>query len=195
MSIVSKERTDKDMLVISPGGRNTYTAEYKHTIFLAWYSLGKPGANKLVENIETDVITGGRPSIALLRTWINEDFRALAVPIDEQVAKELENRMVAEKVEMLNRHAKVGVDLQNKAIKYLEDHADEMKVPMALKALIEGVRIERESRGIASALDKMLNKSDEDLFKEVMEIINKSPVEFEQIESTIEIDNGDENGL
>lgn len=193
MSIISSERDlGDDALVLSSSGRHAYGAEYKNTIFLSWYRLGKPAAHKLLEVIEADVNTGGKPSLPVLRNWI-VNFREQAKFLDDQVAKELEERMVAEKVEMLDRHAKLGVNLQDMAIKYLDEHESEIKAPVAVKMLVEGVRIERESRGIASALEKMLEKSDDDLLKEVMVILNKAPVEFEQLEGTIEIDNGDEN--
>ena len=189
MSLTSSERKfDDDRLVISSGGRNSYGAEYKHTVFLTWYRLGKPAAHKLSEVIEADANTGCKPSLPVLRNWMM-DFREQATFLDSQVAKQLEEQMIAEKVEMLDRHAKLGVELQDKASKYLNEHEDELKVPMAIKMLIEGVRIERESRGIASALEKMLEKSDDDLLKEVIALVNKAPVEFEQIESSIEIDN------
>jgi hypothetical protein len=183
MSIVSKEKENDDALIISSQGRHTYTNEYKNTVFMSWYSLGKPGGLKLHENIEIDVLTNGKPSIPLLRNWIENDFKERAIFMDSQVAKELEEHMVKDKVEMLDRHAKVGVALQDKAMKYINEHEDEMKIPFALKALVEGVRIERESRGVASALEKMLDKSDDDLLKEVIALVNKSPAEFEQIES------------
>jgi len=194
MSIVSKETIpeDEDALVISPGGRHAYTQEYKLKVFKTWYELGKPGGNRLQENIEPDAISGAKPSVHVLTNWII-NFKEQAVFLDSQVAAKLEEQMVAEKVEMLNRHAKLGIDLQDKATKYLDEHETELKVPMAVKMLVEGVRIERESRGIASALDKMLRMTDDDLLKEVMQIVSKAPVEFEQIESTIEIDE-DENG-
>ncbi len=194
MSIVSSERDlDEGTLIISSLGRHAYGEEYKTKVFMVWYKLGKPGGGKLFENIDIDAITGGKPSIPVLRNWIIT-FKEQAAFLDSQVARELEERMVAEKIEMLDRHAKAGVKMQDMAVKYLDEHANEIKVPFAVKMLVEGIRIERESRGIPQALAKMLDKTDDDLLKEVIALVNKSPVEFEQIESTIEIDNGDENG-
>jgi len=99
--------------------------------------------------------------------------------------------MVAEKVKMLDRHAKTGVKMQDMAIEYIEEHKDEIRIPTALKMLVDGVEMERASRGIPQALEKMLNKSDDDILRAVQELMNKGSVEIEQIESSIEIDNED----
>lgn len=184
MSITSSERVinDPDALVISSQGRHAYGAEYRNTVFMLWYRMGKPAAHKLAEVMEVDANTGGKPSLPVLRNWI-ANFKEQATFLDSQVARELEDHLVAEKVEMLDRHAKAGVKMQDMAIKYLDEHADEIKVPMAVKMLVEGVRIERESRGVPQALEKMMSKSDDDLLKDVVALLNKAPVEFEQIEA------------
>ena len=189
MSIVSKEiETDEDALSISQG-RHTYTNDYKNIVFQVWYANGKPGGRRLRELIEPDEINNIKPTVPLLYQWTVGEFKPKAIFMDEQVAKELETRMVAEKVKMLDRHAKTGVKMQDMAIEYIEEHKDEIRIPTALKMLVDGVEMERASRGIPQALEKMLNKSDDDILRAVQELMNKGSVEIEQIESSIEIDN------
>jgi hypothetical protein len=62
-------------------------------------------------------------------------------------------------------------------------HREDLKVPNAVKLLIEGVRIERDSRGIPQALEKMMDKSDEELLKEIQMIISKSSGHILQVEN------------
>lgn len=193
MSITSAERQIENSLIPTPRGRHSYSEDYKTTTFRLWYKTAKPGATKLWEIMEVDPISGVKPSIAILAHWI-ADFKNSAVILDEEVATQLKDIMVAEKVEMLNRHAETGIKLQNMAMEYIKEHEEELKVPMAVKMLIEGVRIERESRGVPQALEKMMNKSDDDLLKDVIALINKAPVEFEQIEGTFDVIDEGDNG-
>jgi len=180
MSITSSE-IESDDLVITHGGRTFYPDSYKMEVFRVWYKYGKPAGKKLKELIPMDGLSGATPSSLLLNSWILK-FKEDAIVLDEQVKQELEARLVQEKVEMLNRHASLGVSMQEMALNYLNEHIDELKAPAAIKLLIEGVRIERESKGIPQALDKMLNLPEDKLLSEITELINKAPVEFEEID-------------
>jgi hypothetical protein len=185
MSIISSEH---GVDTVSSGGGHAYSEDYKNRIFIFWYKNGKLGGRRLREIIEPDEITGATPSAGVLANWIME-FKNRAVFLDEQVSKELQDRLVAEKVEMHTRHAKVGVSMQDMAMEYLENHKDEIKVPVAVKMLVDGIEIERASRGVPQALAKMMNKTDEDILKDVQELLNRGSVEFEQVE----VENGDVN--
>jgi len=91
--------------------------------------------------------------------------------------------VISEKIEMLKRHADVGLQMQNMAIEYLNENRDELSSPAAVRMLVEGIRIERESRGIPAALDKMMNMTDEELMKEVTGLIEKGSLSREGLES------------
>jgi hypothetical protein len=56
-----------------------------------------------------------------------------------------------------------------------------------VRLLVEGVRIERESRGISTTLEKITGLSDEELEKQVRQIVERSPVEL----IPMEIDDAD----
>jgi hypothetical protein len=86
--------------------------------------------------------------------------------------------MVADKVEMLQRHAKVGTHIQDMALKYLDEHVESLNVSNSVRLLVEGVRIERESRGISTTIEKIANLSDEELNRQVENILSHSQVEF-----------------
>jgi len=180
MSITSSEsQFDSDL--ITPNGKTFYPDSYKMEVFKTWYRYGKPPGKKLRDMIPPEELSGSIPTSHLLNIWIS-GFKEEAEILDEQVKQELEARLVQEKIEMLNRHADLGVKMQDMAYSYLVEHEDELKAPTAIKLLIEGVRIERESKGIPQALDKMLNLPEDKLLSEITALLNKAPVEFEEID-------------
>ena len=171
MSIVEKKRAAN------------FPEEYKNEIFMLWYNHQKPNANNLFTLLPPEKFSGEIPTAGTITMWINTIFKPRAKLLDEQVMAELEGRMVKEKIEMMNRHADVATKMQNIAIKYLErtDIQDKLSPSSAIRLLIEGIQVERESRGLPQAMDKMINKSDEELLKELETIIDQSPARLEKV--------------
>ena len=96
-----------------------------------------------------------------------------------ELIDEINQRVIAEKVEMLSRHTKLGQEMQDMALDYLKENVDELSSPAAIRLLVEGIRIERESRGVPEALEKISKMSDEQLLSEVKKIVSQSPVIIE----------------
>jgi len=69
------------------------------------------------------------------------------------------------------------------SIRFLNENQDVLSAPAAVRLLVEGIRIERESRGIPAALDKMQNMSDEQLLDEIKELMTSSSVSLEEIDA------------
>jgi hypothetical protein len=90
---------------------STYSMEYKWEVFSTWFRGGRPSAIQLNAMIGYDEFTKNKISISVLRTWVSE-FKKQAEILDAQINNQLERRLVAEKVEMLNKHAKLGQDIQ-----------------------------------------------------------------------------------
>lgn len=157
----------------------SYSENYKESVFLLWYKSGKPGVHRLRDLLAPDDF-GNIPSATQLGQWIREDFSLRASMLDEQVRRELEQRLVKEKVEMLTRHANVAKQLQQKALEILNE-AEHISPPQAIRLWVESVRIERESSGIPAALEKMIDKSDEELLDELQSLIEKSPTKIDMM--------------
>ena len=151
-----------------------FTDEYKNTLFFLWYNTGKFGYQRFYNSIPTDE-NGNRPSLITVRGWINS-WQSRADFMDEQVRREIEGRLVQEKIAMLERHSTLGIQMQDMALEYLDAHKDELTPGTSVRMLVEGVRIERESRGIPQALGKMIEQSDEELLKQIEDIISKAEV-------------------
>jgi hypothetical protein len=167
-----------------------FSNSYKDAIFTLWYSMGKPVARILYPKIPIYEDTGGKPAYETLHVWVtSEEFREKARMLDEQVMEQINAKMIAEKVEMLNRHATVGVTMQDIAMKYLDEHKTELGISPAVRLLVAGVEIERESRGIATTVEKITRMSDQDLESEIQKLLEKSPVELQTIDGEFDADN------
>ena len=164
--------------------RSRFTKEYQEDVFMVWYRAGKVSAHALLGIIPVD-IDGRKPTRTALKRWI-QDFQIRAEPLDDIVKAEMSNLLVKEKIEMLNRHAKVAVELQEKALDYLRNVKDvDLGSSSAVRLLVEGIRIERISRGVPQMLEKMAQMSDDDLLREAEKLLLRSPItEIEPLDNT-----------
>jgi hypothetical protein len=161
-------------------GSRYFNSEYRGQIFLLWFQAGKPDATSLARIIEPVSGTTVKPSSKDLKKWIDEEFRDKADSLDRQMTKALTEQVVVSRVEMLKRHADIGKSMQNMAMAYFDTHENDLNANAAIKMLVEGIRVERESSGIPEAIAKMTNMSDEQLLKELEDIITKdAPVKLD----------------
>lgn len=160
-----------------------YTDAYRDAVFAVWYSRGKPTARSLTKMVPNPVDFGlscGFPSETTVLGWL-EDFRERAVVIDEEVTRKMQERLVADKVQMLNTHAQIGTDMQRRALEFFESNPEKMNGMVALRMLVEGVRIERESRGVSRTIEQLVDKTDEELMKQIKELLSYSTVEYQPL--------------
>lgn len=159
-----------------------FSDHYREELFLLWYKEGKPSLTVL-RNIMPKSKTGHLPTVPVLQQWARDnDWRDRADKMDEEVRQELEAKAIAVKVEMLERHAGVGEELQEIGLDYIREHADEIKPSTAVRMIVEGIRIEEGSRGIGTAFKQAVEMSDEDLTTRVEDLLLKSKVEILPIE-------------
>lgn len=162
----------------SQTGRSKWSPERREEFFYLWYNNGRPKYQKFIEMFQEKFPKEEVPSEYTVGNWLAE-YRARAFAMDAKVHQEVEAAVIAEKIEMLKRHAVTGVKMEDIALEYINAHRGDMSMPAAIRLLVEGVRIERESRGIPEALEKMLKMTDEQLLAEVKQIISSSPVSVE----------------
>jgi len=161
------------------GKKIIYPPGYKDQIFTLWYSMGKPIARVLYLKIPVYEEFGTKPPIDTIQDWTwSTEFKERAAILDEQVMAQINQKMVAEKVEMLNRHAVIGSKMQDMAMAYLKEHDKDLGVGSSVRLLVAGVEIERNSRGIATTFEKFDKMSDSQLNAEIQKIIERAPVEL-----------------
>jgi len=167
-------------VILDPLGSDRCRTDLKDSAFYLWYNSGKPKAMTLLDAIKatfTDIEKF--PSAGTINNWVIE-FRTRADDLDRQMHEQLDAAIVGQKVEMLRRHARIGVKMQDVALAYLDDHAEEISPGGAIRLLVEGVRIERESSGIPEALEKMTKLSDEQLLEQIKQLATSSSVTLEE---------------
>jgi len=161
------------------GKKIIYPPGYKDQIFTLWYSMGKPIARVLYFKVPVYEEFGTKPPIDTIQDWTwSIEFKERAAILDEQVMAQINLKMVAEKVEMLNRHAVIGSAMQDMAMAYLKEHETELGIGSSVRLLVAGVEIERNSRGIATTFEKFDKMSDSQLNAEIQKIIERAPVEL-----------------
>jgi hypothetical protein len=152
-----------------------YSQNYKDEVFFIWWKAGKPNVAKLSSMIFADE-GGNIPSKMTLVGWIKNEFTPRSQELDAQFYAQVEAEVMQEKAKMLKEHAQVGKEISSMAIKYLKEHEDELTINSSIRLLVEGVRIERESVGIPAIFDKISEKTDEELLKELQNLISDGNV-------------------
>ena len=149
-----------------------FAQEYKWAMFQDWYNQGRPSVFKFYPYVVPDE-NGNKPTEVTVRNWIQEDFRERADLLDKQVTDEMNKRLIEVKIEMLNRHAQIAVELENKALESLRQ-LEKLSEAGSIRLLELGIKVEQGSRGIPEMLDKMRKLSDDDLLKQIQELATTS---------------------
>lgn len=162
-------------------GSEEFKPDVREKAFYLWYNNDRPGFAKFKELLKS-TIPDDLPNDWSLKDWIS-DFNARAYELDQQVHEEVEALVIAEKVEMLKRHALTGVQMQDIAWKWLNSFSTSMKAGDAIRLLVEGIRIEKESKGIPEALEKMYKLTDDELLEEIKQLMTSSSLTKEEVDA------------
>lgn len=163
---------------------NKYSQEYVLRAFTLWYELGKPIVRDLWSAIPEYQFTQDKPTIATLQTWIgSEDWIERAYELDSEVEKHFKEKQIQSKVEMLERHAELGREMQEMSYTWLKTHQDQLTPGTAVRMLVEGVNIEQATAGIPEALKKMMTMKDEDVQKEIIKLLADTPSSYESLDA------------
>lgn len=158
--------------------KTEFTEDYKMKIFMLWYNSGKPSSDALysliISNDIKEGFSGEIPSKTTVSGWVKKLFEAKATFLDLKANEAIEKQMISTKIEMLQEHAKLAQELHTMGMTYLRDNGLG-NARNALSAVIDGIRIERESRGTEKLieLDKL---SDKDLLAEFARLIEGSEI-------------------
>ena len=160
-------------------GSKVFSRSYKEAVFMSWFQAGKPDAPGLLEITSPVMGTTVKPTLKDLREWIIGDFIPRADKLDQQMTRALTEQVVGERISMLKRHSELARKMQQTAINYLDSNPEDLNANSAVRLLVEGVRIERESAGIPEAISKMTQMTDEQLLKEIEGMIKQAPGKVE----------------
>ena len=155
---------------------HVFSPEYKYKMFLLWYKEGRPGMEIFSKMVAPDDV-GSEPALSTLKSW-QSHWKTEAEILDSQIRTELEKRMVKEKVEMLSGHADLGKKMQEIGIDFINENEDDLTSATAVRLLVAGVEIERDSRGLPEALEKIMTQSDDKLLDRIKELTKDAPIEI-----------------
>lgn len=153
--------------------RKPFSSAYIENTFLLWFKLGRPridSLQNLIPKDENDKV----PSNTTLNYWKKQyDWEERADFLDAEVRNQVQGAAVMEKVEMLRRHSTIAVELEEKSLMWIRDHEPE-KFSDAVNLLFKALEIEKTSKGIPEALEKIAKMSDTTLQNTIQSMLNKT---------------------
>jgi len=151
---------------------------YIDEVFAIWYDAGKPVTPQLYSVIPEYTLLRDKPNMDTLREWIRSpEWVKRTEKLDLEVRANFDKKQILSKVEMLERHANVGREMQVISLEWLRDNKDDLSPGTAVRMLVDGIDIERATAGIPDALRKMQDMNDEDLTDEITKLLADTPVD------------------
>jgi hypothetical protein len=149
--------TDKPAAIMTD-----FSSNYKEQAFLIWYKAGRVSIKKLLSLLPPNE-DNRTPGLHTLQTWNDKEGWALrADSMDADVAREIEQTAIKEKIAMIRRHAATAMLLIQKGEEFLKT-VGITKSADAVRAIIQGMEAERVSRGLQISLGEIEGLSDENL--------------------------------
>lgn len=150
----------------------TFTEEYKDQVFYLWYENGKSINFNLMESIPVSP-NGRKPTETTIKEWVrNGDWNTRADGLDGQISRALDSTIIDRRVAMYKRHAEIGQDMVEMGMKFLNENGLK-KEESAIRAIAEGIDIQRQSIGLAEALQKISTMDNDQLTRELQKLLGK----------------------
>jgi hypothetical protein len=172
----------------SDHGPKGFSDTYKENLFFQWYQSGGPSITTLYKKIEPNE-AGKVPTLESVKMWCFKlKWHDRAKMLNEEISRQIQQRMIEDRIEMLHRQADLGRTLQEKGQQFFLTH--EIDSPgVALKAIIQGAELERFSRGIPDALLRVSQLDDNKLTGLVSKLLaGINPSEEDTISKAIDYD-------
>lgn len=150
--------------------RHMYSPEYIERIFYIWYKNRQLGAKRMNLLLPPDE-NGEKVSFSVLQNWIAENgWDARAEALDLEVSQKMDLTIIDERIQMFREHAEIGREIKDFGLGYLRRKG--IKTDMAaLRAIADGIQIERSSRGLADSLARLAELDDTRLLKEINKLL------------------------
>lgn len=150
--------------------RYIYSDQYREEIFHFWYKnrhLGPTAFNAIVPPDEN----GQKITHHTVQLWIQEYlWEERAAALDLEVVNRMDNLVIDERIKMFQEHAEIGREIKDFGLNYLRENG--IKTDMAaLRAIADGIQIERSSRGLADSLARLAQMDDTTLLKEINKLL------------------------
>lgn len=144
--------------------------DYKEQVFYAWWKAGKP------KDLATFLIPdkdGRKPTTTTIYRWKQDgEWAKRAEVLDAQLSVEIDSQVIEEKKKDYRMLAQVGRDVMQKAKEYLDNNTFDTSAA-AVRALGLGAEMVAKYSRAADMVDSVLNKTDMQIKKEIMQLLNR----------------------
>ena len=159
---------------------NKFPPGYVENLFSLWYMAGKPSISSFYSLIPEEPNIKERPPITTVSDWLRRDeWKQKTELLDAEVSKAMQEKYLAATVEMFERHADIGREMQTIAVDWLRKHKDELGPGTAVRLLVEGVNMEQDTASIPEMLKKLKSMDDEKLLNEIQTYLTELPSELD----------------
>ena len=118
---------------------------------------------------------GETPNAITLRNWITKnDWITRANSLDIEISQQTDRELVKVRIDMMKRHAEQARVIAETAYNYLIDSEGGFdSSAAAVNAWVKAVEEEKKSTGLATSLSRVYSLSDDDLKKQLDQLIGR----------------------
>ncbi len=161
---------------------SSYSEEFIEQAFYCWYETNRKFGIHFMDRVEK--IDGRRPSRLTAEEWSkNNGWIERADALDAEVSLKLDEEVVNKRVEMFKEHARIGSELIEKGLEYLQTEGITSD-NAAIRAIDLGIETQRVSTGMAESYAKIAKMSNDAITKEIQKLIGGKTDEDEIVEGT-----------
>jgi hypothetical protein len=166
-----------------------YGEDYIEQMFVFWYGSGRISPAKLIELEDCPKDKFGRiPVRRIVEKWVHEyGWRERADVLDARVATQIDDDLVALKVDALRRQAARAKAVGEKAFEHLMEY-DFDSSASAVSAFLKSAELERITLGISKTIAKLAEMDDEEVLQTVKELAERAGSTIIDADETVDED-------
>jgi hypothetical protein len=150
--------------------RYRFSDDYVEKMFYFWYKnrhLGEKWFNAKIFPDENNQ----KCTWNAVRLWISQyGWEDRANALDVETVQRMDSTVIDERIKMFQEHAQIGAEIKDFGLAYLRENGVSGDMA-ALRAVADGVQLERSSRGLADSLTRLAQMDDTALLKEINKML------------------------
>lgn len=164
-----------------------YSDAYIEQCFQAWYENDCLSIRKYHESDFLPKDEHGRiPHFNTLASWFDErGWWVRKDALDAQVSVQIDDKLVAQKVMMLEEQAATYRQIRKKAAEHLLENPFDSSAA-AVSALVKSSQEERIVRGISKTIQRLAEIGDEELMKEIKQLAERAGADIIDMDDVLE---------
>lgn len=156
-----------------------YGEDYIEKMFVFWYGSGRIPPSKLIEFPDCPKDKFDRiPVRRIVEGWLNDrGWRERADVLDARAATQIEDELVALKVNALRKQAAQANEVRQKAFEHLMNNEFDSSAS-AVSAFLKSAELERITLGISKTIAKLAEMDDDEVLQTVKELAERAGSTF-----------------